>query len=90
MADNSGDFTAIYQTDERADFWAREKLRRQERSGAATETLIKAADLHIGDRVLEVAAGTGDLAVTIAQSVGSSGHVVAVDISANMLVIGVI
>ena len=85
MADNSRDFTAIYQTDERADFWAREKLRRQERSGAATETLIKAADLHIGDRVLEVAAGTGDLAVTIAQSVGSTGHVVAVDVSANML-----
>jgi SAM-dependent methyltransferase len=85
MADDSRDFTAIYQTDERAHFWAQEKLRRQERSGAATETLIKAADLHIGDRVLEVAAGTGDLAVTIAQSVGSSGHVVAVDISANML-----
>lgn len=85
MADNSRDFTSIYQTDERADFWAREKLRRQERVQAATETLIKAADLHIGDRVLEVAAGTGDLAVTVAQSVGSSGHVVAVDISANML-----
>ena len=72
MADNSRDFTAIYQTDERADHWAREKLRRLERSGAATETLIKAADLHIGNSVLEVAAGTGDLVVIIAQSVGSA------------------
>jgi ubiquinone/menaquinone biosynthesis C-methylase UbiE len=34
---------------------------------------------------LEVAAGTGDLALTLPQSVGSTGHVVAVDISANML-----
>jgi len=85
MADKSDDFTAIYQTEERADHWAREKLRRQETSGATTETLIRAADLHIGDRVLEVAAGTGDLALTLAKSVGSTGHVVAVDISANML-----
>ena len=85
MADNSRDFTSIYQTDDRADFCAREKLRRQESSGAATETLIKAADLHIGDRVLEVAAGTGDQAVMIAQIVGSNGHVVATDSSANML-----
>ena len=85
MADNSRDFTAIYQTDERADHWAREKLRRQEMGQGSTETLMKAADLHIGDRVLEVAAGTGDLAVTIAQSVGSGGHVVAVDSSAKML-----
>ena len=85
MADNSRDFTSVYQTDERADHWAREKLRRQESSGEATETLIKVADLHIGDRVLEVAAGTGDLAVTVAQAVGSSGHVVAVDSSPQML-----
>jgi len=85
MADNSPDFTSVYQTDERADHWAREKLRRQESSAAATETLIKAADLHIGDRVLEVAAGTGDLAVTVAQAVGSSGHVIAVDSSPQML-----
>lgn len=85
MADNSRDFTAIYQTDDRADFWAREKLRRQESSGAATETLIKAADLHIDDRVLEVAAGTGDLAMTVAQAVGANGHVVAIDSSPKML-----
>jgi len=85
MADNSRDFTSIYQTDERADHWAREKVRRQERVQASTETLMKAADLRIGDRVLDVAAGTGDLAVTIAQSVGSGGHVVAVDSSAKML-----
>ena len=63
MADNSRDFTATYQTDDRAHTWAREKLRRQESSGAATETLTRLADLQIGDRVLEVAAGTGDQAV---------------------------
>jgi len=85
MADKSDDFTAIYQTEERADHWAREKLRRQDSSAAATETLIKVADLHIGDRVLEVAAGTGDQAITVAEAVGSSGHVIAVDSSPKML-----
>jgi ubiquinone/menaquinone biosynthesis C-methylase UbiE len=35
--------------------------------------------------VLEVAAGTGDQALMISRCVGPSGHVVAVDISANML-----
>ena len=38
-----------------------------------------------GDRVLEIAAGTGDLAVMTARRVGPSGHVLATDISTNML-----
>jgi ubiquinone/menaquinone biosynthesis C-methylase UbiE len=62
------------------------EAQRQDSSAAATETLIRAANLHIGDRVLEVASGTGDLAVTVAQAVGSNGHVVATDSSPNMLV----
>ena len=38
MADKTPDLTETYLTNDRADTWAREKQRRQESSGAATET----------------------------------------------------
>jgi demethylmenaquinone methyltransferase/2-methoxy-6-polyprenyl-1,4-benzoquinol methylase len=41
--------------------------------------------LKVGDRVLDVAGGTGDLAVGLAQQVGRSGLVVLTDINAAML-----
>ena len=40
---------------------------------------------RVGDRVLDVAAGTGDQTIMVAQRVGSNGYVLATDISANML-----
>ena len=85
MTSKSSDLSETYLSSDRADAWQRESLRRKESSGAATEMLLKLADLRTGDRVLEVAAGTGDQALTISRCVGPSGHVVAVDISANML-----
>ncbi len=85
MADKSSDLSATYISSERADAWQRESRRRKDSSGAATEMLLNLADLRIGDRVLEVAAGTGDQALMISRIVGPSGHVVAVDISPNML-----
>ncbi len=48
----------------------------------------RAADLAAvgpGDRVLDVATGTGDLAVELSQRVGSHGEVVGVDLSDGML-----
>jgi demethylmenaquinone methyltransferase/2-methoxy-6-polyprenyl-1,4-benzoquinol methylase len=48
----------------------------------------RAADLAAlspGDRVLDVATGTGDLAVELAGRVGSAGEVVAIDFSEEML-----
>jgi demethylmenaquinone methyltransferase/2-methoxy-6-polyprenyl-1,4-benzoquinol methylase len=48
----------------------------------------RAADLAAvgpGDRVLDVATGTGDLAVELSQRVGSDGEVVGVDLSDGML-----
>jgi len=85
MADKSSDLSETFISSDRADAWQREKQRRQDSSGAATEVLLKLANLRTGDRVLEVAAGTGDQALIISRSVGPSGQVVAVDISANML-----
>lgn len=44
-----------------------------------------AADLRPGDRVLDVATGTGDLALELASRVAPAGHVVGVDFSDPML-----
>jgi ubiquinone/menaquinone biosynthesis C-methylase UbiE len=85
MADKSSDLSETYLSSDRADAWQRESQRRKESSGAATEMLLKLADLRAGDRVLEVAAGTGDQALMISRIVGPRGHVAAVDISPNML-----
>jgi demethylmenaquinone methyltransferase / 2-methoxy-6-polyprenyl-1,4-benzoquinol methylase len=48
----------------------------------------KQAELRPGDRALDVASGTGDLAFALAKGVGVSGSVVGVDITREMLVIG--
>ncbi|MDP2603971.1 MAG: class I SAM-dependent methyltransferase [Deltaproteobacteria bacterium] len=85
MTSKSSELSETYLSSERADAWQRESLRRKESSGAATEMLLNLADLRAGDRVLEVAAGTGDQALMISRRIGSSGQVVAVDISSNML-----
>ena len=47
------------------------------------------ASLQPGDRALDVASGTGDLAFEMAKSVGADGFVVGLDITREMLVLGV-
>jgi len=47
-----------------------------------TETV---ADLHLGMKVLDIAGGTGDLALAFSKSVGKSGMVVHTDINLAML-----
>jgi len=49
---------------------------------------VLVADLKPGQRVLDIAGGTGDLAQAFAQKVGSSGMVVHTDINAAMLRVG--
>lgn len=46
---------------------------------------VELADVNPGDRVLDVATGTGDLAFALAHAVGASGAVVATDFSERML-----
>jgi demethylmenaquinone methyltransferase/2-methoxy-6-polyprenyl-1,4-benzoquinol methylase len=46
---------------------------------------VELADVAPGDRVLDVATGTGDLAFALADAVGASGEVVATDFSERML-----
>jgi demethylmenaquinone methyltransferase / 2-methoxy-6-polyprenyl-1,4-benzoquinol methylase len=49
---------------------------------------VLAADLRAGQRVLDIAGGTGDLARAFARKVGSEGLVVHTDINAAMLRVG--
>ena len=73
------------QWDERAELWSRLQAQRSETYGPATEMMLDLADLRTGNRVLDVAAGTGDQTLLAAQRVGPSGYVFAIDISTNML-----
>lgn len=69
---------------EYAQQWQRGRNIRTEGSHAATEMMLEMAQIREGDRVLEIAAGTGDLAVITARRVGSNGYVLATDISYSM------
>lgn len=53
--------------------------------GPATETMLDMAHVGPGSRVLDVAAGAGDQSLMAAERTGESGHVLATDISSNIL-----
>lgn len=53
--------------------------------GPATETMLDMARVHSGSRVLDVAAGAGDQSLQAAARIGTSGYVLATDISSNIL-----
>jgi demethylmenaquinone methyltransferase/2-methoxy-6-polyprenyl-1,4-benzoquinol methylase len=46
---------------------------------------IASANIKIGDKVLDIAGGTGDLAIEFRKKVGESGQVILSDINASML-----
>ena len=85
MAGQWPDLSSTYITADRADTWHRAKQRRAESTGAVTALMLDLAELRPGDRVLDVAAGTGDSSLLAARRVEASGYVLAVDVSANML-----
>ena len=53
--------------------------------GPATEIMLDMANVGRGHRVLDVAAGAGDQTLQAAERVGPNGHVLATDISSNIL-----
>lgn len=53
--------------------------------GPATERMLDLAGVQEGSRVLDVAAGAGDQTLTAARRAGSSGHVLATDLSPAIL-----
>lgn len=76
---------SIFASREGAEQWQRGKAHRAEVTGRANDMMLDLADLRAGDRVLDVAAGTGDQTLMAAQRVGATGYVLATDISASML-----
>jgi SAM-dependent methyltransferase len=52
-----------------------------------TQRLIKLAEIKPGQRVLDVATGIGEPSITAAKVIGTGGHVLATDISRQMLAI---
>ena len=50
-----------------------------------TDRLVKSVEIKPGDKVLDIATGTGNVAIEVAQLVGNSGLVVGVDISTKMI-----
>jgi SAM-dependent methyltransferase len=57
----------------------------EEGLGSVSERLIALADVKPGDRVLDIATGIGEPAVTAARRVAPGGHVVGTDIAPGML-----
>ena len=57
-------------------------------AGHISERLVELAGVRPGSRVLDVAAGNGEPALTAARAVGPEGSVVATDLSAEMLAFG--
>ena len=68
-----------------ADAWLRWHPTLQEWLGAATNELLEMASIGPGNRVLDIAAGTGQQSIQAARLVGTSGSVLATDISSNIL-----
>src|SRR3954451_5137642 len=64
------------------DEWSKQML---EWTGHVSERLVELAGVQSGSRVLDVAAGLGEPALTAARKVGPDGSVVATDISPEML-----
>jgi ubiquinone/menaquinone biosynthesis C-methylase UbiE len=50
-----------------------------------THALLAVSQLETGQRVLDLASGTGDPAMTLAERVGPAGHVVATDLAPRMI-----
>ncbi|HSR56864.1 MAG TPA: class I SAM-dependent methyltransferase, partial [Candidatus Binataceae bacterium] len=50
-----------------------------------SDRLVALAHVKPGDRVLDIATGTGEPAITAARTVGASGHVLGVDHSPGMV-----
>src|SRR5438270_2416566 len=50
-----------------------------------TEALVEYSRPRLGMQVLDLASGTGEPAISIAEQVGASGHVTALDLSSDLL-----
>ncbi len=75
----------MWATDEAAAAWQAGAVAREQVFASATARLLTLASVEVGGRVLDVAAGTGEQSFQAARLVGSSGLILATDISSSML-----
>lgn len=73
------------QWQETADAWFRWSPTLNQWLGNATEKMLDMAGITTGYRVLDIAAGAGEQSITAAKRVGTTGSVLATDISSNIL-----
>ena len=74
-----------YGSGEAAAAWQRSGAVRAQLLGPLTERMLDLTGVGVGDRVLDVGAGTGEQTLAAALRVGPSGAVLATDIAAQML-----
>lgn len=77
--------TTRQQWEDAAEAWYRWGPAIETWTGAATEAMLDAAGVTPGSTVIDVAAGAGGQSLAAARRVGSSGRVVATDLSPNIL-----
>lgn len=80
-----GETESIFASGEVAEQWHRGKAERDDVNAAANEMMLDLANLRTGNRVLDVAAGTGNQTLMAARRVGPTGYVLATDNSTSML-----
>jgi ubiquinone/menaquinone biosynthesis C-methylase UbiE len=75
----------IFASGDVAKQWQQGKAFRDEVNTASNEKMLDLANLRLGNRVLDVAAGTGNQTLLAARRVGPTGYVLAIDVSTSML-----
>src|SRR5271167_5033517 len=73
--------------DDSAEGWKRWWPTFERAAQIVNDRLVELAGARAGDRVLDIATGSGEPALTAARAVGQSGRIVAVDMSPGMLAI---
>jgi SAM-dependent methyltransferase len=71
--------------DERGRFWAEHAAWFSSLFADVERLVVDAADFRVGERVLDVGCGCGDITIAAAEAVGPTGSVLAVDLSADEL-----
>src|ERR1700682_2728686 len=74
-----------YGSAEAAEGWRRTAAARAQVLVPITERMLDLAAITLGNRVLDVAAGTGEQTLLAARRVGANGSVLATDVAATML-----
>jgi ubiquinone/menaquinone biosynthesis C-methylase UbiE len=76
-----------WESRETAEAWRQMRAQDGGVFAAATERMLDLAGVGTGDRILDVAAGTGEQTLATVRRVGPTGSVLATDISASMLAV---